>query len=223
MVDRNPNYDSHGFALIDTDKNTQTAKNNNMKYDLTTPFNEDEIRKLKVGDIVSISGTIYTGRDKFHKYISEGNNASITLENSAIYHCGPVIIKDEHDEWTVRAAGPTTSIREEPYMAKVIESTGIRCIIGKGGMRKSTLDACHEFGAVYLQAIGGAASLIASYIKKVPNVFLLDEFGPAEAVWQLEVEGFEVIVTMDSHLQSLHEQVDEDSKQQLQSLISNQP
>ena len=192
-----------------------------MKYNLKTPFKEEEIRKLKVGDIVSISGTIYTGRDKFHKYISEGNTSPISLKNSAIYHCGPIVIKDEDDEWSVRAAGPTTSIREEQYMANVIKSTGIRCIIGKGGMKKSTLNACHEFGAVYLQAIGGAASLLASYIKKVANVFMLDEFGPAEALWQLEVENFEVIVTMDSHNQSLHEQVESVSKQQLQSLISN--
>jgi len=189
-----------------------------MKYELTTPFNEDEIRKLKVGDIVSISGTIYTGRDKFHKYVSEGNDVPINLKNSAIYHCGPVIIKDNNGEWLVRAAGPTTSIREEPYMADVVERTGIHCIIGKGGMKESTLKACQEFGAVYLQAIGGAASLLASYIKKVPNVYLLEEFGPAEAVWQFEVEGFEVIVTMDSHMQSLHDQVEENSKQKLENL-----
>jgi len=197
---------------------TLTYRKNNMKYELTTPFNEDEIRKLKVGDIVSISGTIYTGRDKFHKYVSEGNTVPINLKNSAIYHCGPVIIKDNNGEWLVRAAGPTTSIREEPYMADVVERTGIHCIIGKGGMKESTLKACQEFGAVYLQAIGGAASLLASYIKKVPNVYLLEEFGPAEAVWQFEVEGFEVIVTMDSHMQSLHDQVEENSKQKLENL-----
>ena len=190
---------------------------NNMKYELTTPFNEDEIRQLKVGDIVSLSGTIYTGRDKFHKYVSEGNNVPINLENSAIYHCGPVMI-EKNGGWLVRAAGPTTSIREEPYMADVIERTGIRCIIGKGGMKESTLNACQEFGAVYLQAIGGAASLIASCIKKVSNVYLLEEFGPAEAVWQLEVENFEVVVTMDSHMQSLHKQVEENSKQKLENL-----
>jgi len=189
-----------------------------MKYELTTPFNEDEIRQLKVGDVVSISGTIYTGRDKFHKYVAEGNDIPINLQNSAIYHCGPVVIKDNNDNWSVRAAGPTTSIREEPYMADVVKRTGIRCIIGKGGMKESTLKACNEFGAVYLQAIGGAASLLASYIKKVPNVYLLEEFGPAEAIWQLEVEGFEVIVTMDSHMNSLHDQVEENSKHKLENL-----
>ena len=192
-----------------------------MKYELTTPFNEDEIRQLKVGDVVSISGTIYTGRDKFHKYVAEGNDIPINLQNSAIYHCGPVVIKDNNDNWSVRAAGPTTSIREEPYMADVVKRTGIRCIIGKGGMKESTLNACQAFGAVYLQAIGGAASLIASCIKKVPNVYLLEEFGPAEAVWKLEVENFQVVVTMDSHMQSLHKQVEEESREQVQKKIDS--
>jgi fumarate hydratase class I len=186
---------------------------------LTTPFKEEEIRALKAGDIVSITGTIYTGRDKFHKYIAEGNNSPVDLENSAIYHCGPVMVKNAENEWTVRAAGPTTSIREEPYMADVIKSTGIRCIIGKGGMKQNTQNACREFGAVYLQAIGGAASLLASYIKKVPNVFLLEEFGMAEAVWELQVENFEAIVTMDAHGESLHEKVDNDSKSKLQETL----
>jgi fumarate hydratase, class I len=188
-----------------------------MRYELTTPINEDKIRQLKVGDIVSLSGTIYTGRDKFHKYVSEGNNVPINLKNSAIYHCGPVMIQ-KNGEWLVRAAGPTTSIREEPYMADVVQRTGIRCIIGKGGMKESTLKACHDFGAVYLQAIGGAASLIASCIRKVPEVYFLQEFGSAEAVWQFEIENFEVVVTMDSHMQSLHEQVVEESKKRLETL-----
>lgn len=190
-----------------------------MKHELTTPFNEEKIRSLKAGDIVSISGTIYTGRDKFHKYISEGNSSPVNLNNSAIYHCGPVMIKNSKGEWTAKAAGPTTSIREEPYMAQVIESTGARCIIGKGGMRENTLNACKKFGAVYLQAIGGAASLLASYIKNVPNVFLLEKFGMAEAVWQLQVENFEAIVTMDSHGESLYKKVEESSNIKLKELI----
>jgi len=184
---------------------------------LTTPFSEDKIRALKVGDAVALNGVIFTGRDAVHKYLHDGGQLppQVNLREGIIYHCGPVVIKDDAGAWKVVAAGPTTSIREEPYQGQIIRDFGLRGVIGKGGMGERTLAACKEYGCVYLHAIGGAAQVLAECVKKVRGVYLLEEFGSPEAIWELEVEDFPVVVTMDSHGRSLHKEIFEQSQAEL--------
>jgi len=173
---------------------------------LTAPFTEEKIRALKVGDKVEITGLIYTGRDAVHKYLHDGGKPPVDLRDSIVYHCGPVVVK-EKGKWVVKAAGPTTSIREEPYQGPLMEKFGIRAVIGKGGMGPKTLAYCQKIGAVYFHAIGGAAQVLARCVVDVPGVHMADKFGSPEAIWEFQVENFPVVVTMDSHGNSLHEQV----------------
>lgn len=180
---------------------------------LETPISEEKIRSLKVGDVVLLNGIIYTGRDMIHAHLSK-HDSPIDLNGGVIYHCGPVVLKKD-DGWFVNAAGPTTSSREEPYQAGVIKKFGIRAVIGKGGMGKKTSDALKENGAVYLNAIGGAAQFYSKCIKKVENVHFLEEFGIPEAMWHLRVVDFPAIVTMDSHGNSLHADVEKASAEKL--------
>src|SRR4029078_2003837 len=151
---------------------------------LSIPFSEEKIRSLKVGDPVEISGIVFTGRDVVHKYLHEGGKLppDVNLRDGILYHCGPVVIKDENGDWKCTAAGRTTSIREEPYQWQVIHDFGLRGVIGKGGMGDRTLKACREDGCVYLHAVGGAAQVLAECIKRVPNVYMAEEFGAPEAI-----------------------------------------
>jgi fumarate hydratase subunit beta len=176
---------------------------------IKTPVSEEKVRALKVGDEILISGVIFTGRDAVHKYLHEGGAlpAGVNFKDGILYHCGPVVIKDEQGHWKCTAAGPTTSIREEPYQWQVIRDFGLRGVIGKGGMGDKTLQACKEHGCVYLHGIGGAAQVLAQCIKKVRRVHMLEQFGAPEAIWEFEVEDFPVVVTMDSHGGSLHKEV----------------
>lgn len=180
---------------------------------LQAPISEEQIRSLKVGDVVQINGMMYTGRDAIHKYLTD-HEAPIDLNGQIVYHCGPVMLKDEDEVWHVKAAGPTTSIREEPYQGDIMKKFGIRAVIGKGGMGPKTLAALNEFGGVYLNAIGGAAQYYADCIKSVEGVDLM-QFGIPEAMWHLKVEGFTAVVTMDSHGNSLHADVDKSSLEKL--------
>lgn len=184
---------------------------------LKTPCDEGLVRSLKVGEAVEITGTLFTGRDAVHKYLHEGGKLppGVNLRNGILYHCGPVVMKDESGNWKVTAAGPTTSIREEPYQGQIIKEFGLRGVIGKGGMGDRTLAACKEFGCVYLHAIGGAAQVLAECIKAVRNVYLMEKFGAPEAIWELEVEGFPCVVTMDANGNSLHKEVFETSQRAL--------
>ncbi|AHV96665.1 fumarate hydratase [Paenibacillus sabinae] len=179
---------------------------------LTTPISEEDIRALRVGDVVILSGDLHTGRDALHKYLTD-HESPVDLNGAVIYHCGPVMLKDE-EGWHVKAAGPTTSIREEPYQGDIIKKFGIRAVIGKGGMGAKTLQALNEHGGVYLNAIGGAAQYYAECIKKVDGVDFM-EFGIPEAMWHLTVDGFAAIVTMDAHGNSLHADVEKDSAEKL--------
>jgi fumarate hydratase class I len=172
---------------------------------LQSPVSESEIRKLRVGDIVLIRGDMYTGRDAVHAHLMK-NPAPVDLSGSVLYHCGPVVLK-ENGNWKMTAAGPTTSIREEPYQAEIIKRYGVRAVIGKGGMGAKTLAGLKDSGAVYLNAIGGAAQYYARCIRSVKGVYLM-EFGIPEAMWHLDVQDFAAIVTMDSHGNSLHADVE---------------
>jgi fumarate hydratase subunit beta len=176
---------------------------------LSFPFSEEKIRALKVGDEVLISGIVHTGRDAVHKYLHEGGKLppEVNLRDGILYHCGPVMMPQPDGSWKCTAAGPTTSIREEPYQAQIIRDFGLRGVIGKGGMGDRTLAACKEFGCVYLHAVGGAAQVLAECVKKVRNVFMMKEFGAPEAIWELEIENFPAVVTIDSHGNSLHKEI----------------
>jgi len=182
---------------------------------LETPLTEEQVRALRVGDVVLVSGRVNTGRDAVHAHLMK-HAPPIDLNGSVLYHCGPVVAK-EASGWRVTAAGPTTSIREEPYQADIIRRYGVRAVIGKGGMGARTLAALKEAGAVYLNAVGGAAQFYARTIDRVDGVSLL-EFGTPEAMWHLAVTDFPAIVTMDAHGNSLHKDVEEASEGELASL-----
>lgn len=182
---------------------------------LTPPISEAQIRALKVGDVVLLNGMMYTGRDSVHSYLMK-NDPPVDLQGGALYHCGPVVLK-EGDGWKMMAAGPTTSIREEPYQGEVIRRFGVRVVIGKGGMGAKTLKALQETGAVYVSAIGGAAQFYARCVEEVTGVSLL-EFGVPEAMWHMRVRDFPCIVTMDAHGNSLHKDVEAASAEKLATL-----
>ena len=200
---------------------------------LDIPMSEHAVRSLHVGDQVRLYGTVVTARDAAHKYIMTPSSIRSIPESEqalhdelrrlwsdgVIYHCGPVVSQDESGHWRFVAAGPTTSIREEPYEADVIAHFGVRAVIGKGGMGPKTLAACQKYGAVYLHAVGGAATLIANSVKEVLTVYKKDELGVPEAFWVVRVEGFPAVITMDAHGQSLHETMFATSAQKLADLI----
>mgnify|MGYP001027530249 FL=1 len=202
---------------------------------LNMPLSPETIRSLKVGDPVLLSGTMITGRDTVHKWMvdtfikhtrePQGDDLEVyaavkpLLEGSVIYHCGPVVSGLDTKQYKFVAAGPTTSIREEPYQGLVMEHFQIRGVIGKGGMGAKTLAACQSVPGVYLHAIGGAASLIAQTVTRVLGVYKYD-FGVPEAMWVIEVKEFPVVVTMDSHGGSLHAEVEELSRAALKELLA---
>jgi fumarate hydratase class I len=202
---------------------------------LTLPFTDDAIRELKVGDPILLSGVMVTGRDAVHKWMIEtfvkkarvpqGDDLAVyeaikpLLAGSAIYHCGPVVAGLDTKDYRFVAAGPTTSIREEPYQGDVMRHFKIKGVIGKGGMGPKTLAACQEVPGTYLHAIGGAASLIAQTVTKVIGVYKLD-FGVPEAMWVIEVKDFPAVVTMDAHGGSLHAEVEAKSKAVLEKLLA---
>jgi fumarate hydratase class I len=186
---------------------------------LTAPLTDDQVRALKVGDVVLVSGRMFTGRDQVHHHLMH-HEPPVDLRGGVLYHCGPVVKKDAQGTWTVTAAGPTTSIREEPYQAEIIKRYGVRVVIGKGGMGPKTLAGLKESGAVYLNAVGGAAQFYARCIDRVTGVSLM-EFGTPEAMWHLEVTDFPAIVTMDAHGNSLHKDVEAASGARLEAVTGN--
>ncbi len=202
---------------------------------LNMPLSDDAIRDLKVGDPVLLNGIMVTGRDAAHKWMvdtfikktrqPQGDDLEVyealkpLLAGSVIYHCGPVVAGLDTKQYKFVAAGPTTSIREEPYQGMVMKHFNIKGVIGKGGMGPRTLAACQEVPGVYLHAIGGAASLIAQSVTRVIGVYKL-EFGVPEAMWVTEIKDFPVVVTMDSHGGSLHATVEAHSRAVLQELLA---
>ncbi len=206
-----------------------------MLINLSLPITDDAIRDLNVGDSVLLSGVMITGRDAVHKWIADtfikksrqpaGDDLHVyqaikpILNGGLIYHCGPVVGGLDTKQYRFVAAGPTTSIREEPYQGDVMRHFNLKGAIGKGGMGAKTLAACQEVPGVYFHAIGGAASLIAQSVKKVQGVYKLD-FGVPEAIWVIEVVDFPVVVTMDAHGNSLHDSVRKKSRQVLDRLLA---
>ena len=204
---------------------------------LNMPLTDESIRSLKVGDPIVLNGIMVTGRDVVHKWMvdtfikqsrqPQGDDLEVytaikpLLAGSVIYHCGPVVAGLDTKQYKFVAAGPTTSIREEPYQGAVMKHFNIKGVIGKGGMGPKTLAACQEVPGVYLHAIGGAASLIAQTVVKVLAVYKL-EFGVPEAMWVTEVKDFPVVVTMDSHGESLHTSVEAHSREMLKELFARE-
>jgi fumarate hydratase subunit beta len=188
---------------------------------LQLPCDERTVRSLKVGDFVELTGRMITGRDAAHHWLLHGFQEEVApfMKGSVIYHVGPVVKKHEDGHYSFVAAGPTTSAREEPYQADVIGKYGLRGVIGKGGMGPKTLKGLQEHGAVYFHAVGGTAQVLAEAVKKVEQVFQLKEFGVPEALWVIQVENFPVVVTMDSHGNSLHAEVEKTSKAKLERLL----
>jgi len=179
-------------------------------HNLKTPISEADIRKLKVNDVVYISGTIFTARDQAHRRAlelqKEGKKPPIDMEGLAVFHCGP-IVKKEGDKWIVVAAGPTTSTRMDLFEDEFIKNFKVRIVIGKGGMGKKTTDAMKQYGAVYGAFTGGAAVLAARAVKNVKNVEWFD-LGMPEALWIFEVEDFgPLTVAIDAHGNNLFENV----------------
>ncbi len=202
---------------------------------LRIPISEEAIRDLHLGDSVLLTGTMITARDAAHKWMIDtfirrtrtpsGDDDAVyaalkdLLRGGAIYHCGPVVAGLQTKQYVFKAAGPTTSIREEPFQGDVMRHFGVRAVIGKGGMGPRTLAACGEVPGVYLHAIGGAATLIAETVKRVQGVHKF-EFGVPEAMWVIEVEDFPAVVTMDSHGQSLHAEIEKTSHEALDKLMA---
>jgi fumarate hydratase subunit beta len=202
--------------------------------ELTIPISDEDIRSLKVGDSVTLTGVMLTGRDAVHKWMietfikqtrqPEGDDLQVyeaikpLTEGGVIYHCGPVVSGLDTGDYKFVAAGPTTSIREEPYQGDVMKHFNFKGVIGKGGMGAKTLAACNEVPCVYFHAVGGAASLIAQSVEKVLSVHKMD-FGVPEAIWVLQVKEFPVVVTMDSHHGSLHAEIEEKSNAKLAQLL----
>ena len=202
---------------------------------LTLPLSDEVVRSLSVGDPVSLSGVMLTGRDAAHKWMVEtfirrtrpvqgGDRETVEairplLAGGALYHCGPVVAGLDTKDYRLVAAGPTTSTREEPYQSDVMHHFGVKAVIGKGGMGAKTLAACRDVPGVYLHAIGGAATLIAATVAKVLGVYKL-EFGVPEAMWVIEVKDFPAVVTMDAHGASRHAEIEARSKSILERLIA---
>jgi fumarate hydratase subunit beta len=179
-----------------------------MNIKLKTPLSKEDIKKLKVRDIIYISGTIYTARDRAHQRILE-EGSPVNLKGAVIFHAGPIIktlASNEGVNHKMIAVGPTTSTRMNPYQPDVLK-LGVRAIIGKGGMDKETADALKENDAVYLAAVGGCAALYVKSIVEVKGVNWID-LGIPEAIWELEVNNFgPLIVAMDSNGNNLYEEV----------------
>jgi len=194
-----------------------------MEYHLKTPISEEDIRKLKVGDVIYVSGEMITARDAAHKkaldFYERGEKIPVEFKDKVLYHCGPVVRKVD-DEWEIVAAGPTTSTRMEYIEWRFLETFKPRVILGKGGLGDKTLEALNKVGAVYALFPGGVAVVAATSVKRVKNVFWLEDLGIPEALWVLEVEDFgPAIVTMDSHGNSLHKEVSEETKKKLDEIL----
>ena len=189
---------------------------------LQYPFTLDQVRSLKAGQFVSVSGLVFTARDRAHKYLFDGGKCPADLKDGAVYHCGPVMLRKE-GAWVVCAAGPTTSTREEQYLPRIVKDCGVRVIIGKGGLGRPTEALCKQNGCVYLHAVGGAAQILAGKVVTVRGVHFLREFGLTEAMWELELKDFPAIVAVDAQGRNLLRNVQVGSRRVLAHLLGDDP
>ncbi len=166
------------------------------KHILRTPLSEEDVAKLRIGDVVYITGLVYTARDATHRMLIEelekGRFPRELLRGAVVYHAGPVV-KRVGNEWRVVSVGPTTSIRMERFIPKLLSLAEIRMIVGKGGLGKSASSLVSR-GCVYGVFPGGCGVVAAMCVKRVVDVYYLDELGIPEAMWVLEVENFGPIV-----------------------------
>ena len=182
------------------------------EYHFTTPISEEDARKLKIGDIVYVNGEhVYTARDEAHEralhMYEKGEKPPVDFEGSVIYHVGPLAWQKD-GKWKVVSAGPTTSIRMELFEDEFLHKYKARILVGKGGMGAKTLAALKEVGAVYCSYTGGCGALAAKGLKEV-RAYLWDDLGMPEALWVITAEEFgPLLVTMDSHGGSLHDEMD---------------
>ncbi|HET8540632.1 MAG TPA: FumA C-terminus/TtdB family hydratase beta subunit [Anaeromyxobacter sp.] len=174
---------------------------------LTLPLDADAVRALRAGEEVLVSGRAVTAREAAHRRLLEAPDEGVrrVLRGGALYHCGPVVAQDPYTKaWRFVAAGPTASVRMEPWTADVMAAYGPRVVLGKGGMGPRTLAALRAHGAVYLHAAGGLAVTLARHVSKVHAVHGLDALGVTDAIWEIELDAFPAVVTMDAHGDTLH-------------------
>lgn len=189
-----------------------------MAIELKSPLTEDAARRLRVGDRVSLSGVVFTVRDRLHRHLAGGGEIPVSLKGAVIFHCGPVVMRREGG-WHVTAAGPTMSIRQDIYLADVLRRHDIRAVIGAGGMGAAATAVFQKAGCVYLHAVGGTATLHAARVEAVEAVHLLREMGPTEAMWELRVQALTAVVTIDTHGGNMHRQVEDSSRAVLERLM----
>ncbi|MEM2210331.1 MAG: FumA C-terminus/TtdB family hydratase beta subunit [Nitrososphaerales archaeon] len=190
-----------------------------LMFKISAPVSEDTIRRLKIGDMVLINGSMYIFVSiKSHlralEMSKKGESLPINLKEGIIFHC-PALFKKVEDKYEIVAVGATTSARLNPFTPELIKQFRIRCIIGKGGMDKATLEAMKNYGCVYLDFIGGCSPLYADKIEGITNIYWSD-LGIYDAVIEIKVRDFgPILVTMDSHGNSIYEKVEEDTKSKL--------
>jgi len=171
-----------------------------MDYHLDIPLSNEDIKQLRIGDVVYVSGMLFTARDEAHRLMlqKESKDLPFDTKKMVLYHCGPLMKRDE-DGWQVVSAGPTTSSRMDIFEEEFIQKFGIKLIIGKGSMDDSLKEAFRKNNCVFTVYTGGAGALAADKILRVKDVFFLKETGMAEAVWLFEVKDFgPLVVAMDS-------------------------
>ena len=190
-------------------------------YHLSTPLKEEDMRKLDVGDVVYLSGTIFTARDMAHLKIKglldRGESLPKDFNGSAVFHAGPVCLKNEDGSWRLNVIGPTTSIRMEPY-ADMVGKLGVKAVLGKGGMAEDTMEACQKYGYVYFQAAPGCAAKLAQGVERIVDVNWF-ELGMPEAVWHLEAKDFgPLVVGMDTKGRSIYADLKKNALEKIDAL-----
>lgn len=164
---------------------------------LRPPVTLQDVSKLRVGDLVKISGRIFTARDKAYARIVQSGRAPIDMRGGVVYHCGPLAVR-RGGGYEVISAGPTTSSRMDEMQEKFLRITGVRVLIGKGGVGEKIAKRFPNLGCVYLSFPGGAGVLAAEFVEKVEEI-IWEDLGLAEAIWVLRVKDFPCVVSIDVH------------------------